>query len=508
MQSVEDARLATLELRAESTEELTPDRAIELLEDRRNGITIEDLRRGVLAAFEPAKGLRRGRGPVTVDDFRCLMTMNKFIYEPSGDLWPASSVNHRLPPVAVVNPDGSPKLNKQGEPIYEPASAWIAEHRPVEQMTWSPGDGKLIRDKLIAMEGGWIEHQGARAFNLYTPPTIRLGDAAKATPWIEHLERVYPEHAEHLTAWFSHRVQRPGEKVNHGVVLGGAPGIGKDTLLAPIREAVGPWNFNDVSPIQLLGSFNGFLQSVVLRVSEARDMGEQNRYQLYEHCKTLLAQPPEVLRIDRKHLAEYAIPNVVGLIFTTNRPTEAFYLPADDRRHYVATSEAKQGDFDADHWRRFWHWYVEEGGLGHVAAYLHGVDLDDWDPFAPPPKTDAFKAIVDASRAPEDSDMADALDALGWPDVLTLDAVEQATADAGFQDWLRERRNRRQIPHRFAGAGYAPVRNDAAKDGLFKIQGRRQALYGREQLTVAERLGAARKLINSERSSWPARSVE
>jgi hypothetical protein len=43
-------------------------------------------------------------------------------------------------------------------------------------------------------------------------------------------------------------VQRPQEKINHALVLGGAQGIGKDTLLEPVKRAVGPWNFEGVSP--------------------------------------------------------------------------------------------------------------------------------------------------------------------------------------------------------------------------------------------------------------------
>ena len=31
-------------------------------------------------------------------------------------------------------------------------------------------------------------------------------------------------------------------KVNHALVLGGEPGIGKDTLIEPVKGAVGPWN--------------------------------------------------------------------------------------------------------------------------------------------------------------------------------------------------------------------------------------------------------------------------
>ena len=100
----------------------------------------------------------------------------------------------------------------------------------------------------------------------------------KADPWLAHVRKVYPNDADRIIKWLAHRVQRPHEKINHALVLGGLQGIGKDTLLEPVKRAVGPWNFAEVSPQQLLGRFNGFLKSVILRVSEARDLGEVNRF--------------------------------------------------------------------------------------------------------------------------------------------------------------------------------------------------------------------------------------
>ena len=121
--------------------------------------------------------------------------------------------------------------------------------------------------------GRLVRPTGMPVFNLYRPPVIepRAGDAG---PWLRHVERLYGNDADHIIRWCAHRVQRPDEKINHALVLGGKQGIGKDTLLEPVKHAVGPWNFIEVSPQQVLGRFNGFLKSVILRVSEARDLGD------------------------------------------------------------------------------------------------------------------------------------------------------------------------------------------------------------------------------------------
>ena len=440
------------------------------------------------------------------------MPMHSYIFAPTRDMWPADSVNVRVRPISVgVNEDGKPK--------FIAASVWLDRNKPVEQMTWAPGEPQLIRDRLIT-EGGWIARKGAMVFNLYRPPTLALGDPSKAGKWLDHVRLVYPADADHIIRCLAHRVQRPQEKINHALVLGGLQGIGKDTLLEPVKRAVGPWNFAEVSPQQLLGRFNGFLKSVILRVTEARDLGDVNRYQFYDHLKAIIAAPPDVLRVDEKNLREYSIPNVCGVIITTNHKTDGIYLPADDRRHYVAWSDLTKDDFAADYWPKLWSWY-DRGGDRHVAAYLAALDLSGFDPKAPPPKTQAFWDIVDASRAPEDAELADVIDALSKdkdpngepipPVAFTLAAVlAQATAMApkdkddkpersSFAYWLADRKNRRLIPHRFEQCGYSPVRNDAAKDGLWKVNGARQVIYALASLI------AARPACRRRTGAWPRR---
>jgi hypothetical protein len=276
-------------------------------------------------------------------------------------------------------------------------------------------------------------------------------------------------------------------------VLGGAQGIGKDTLLEPVKRAIGPWNFSEVSPQHMLGRFNGFLRSVILRVSEARDLGDIDRFQFYDHMKAYTAAPPDVLRVDEKNLREYTLSNCVGIIITTNHKTDGIFLPPDDRRHFVAWSDLTKEDFGTGYWSNLWSWY-RDGGDRHVAAFLSEYDLASFDAKAPPPKTQAFWEIVDASRAPEDAELADLIDILGSPAALTLAQIA-GRATGTFAEWLRDRKNFRRIPHRLEDCGYVAVRNDGPKDGLWKIDGKRQVIYAKAELPVRERIAAASDLI-------------
>jgi Family of unknown function (DUF5906) len=287
-------------------------------------------------------------------------------------------------------------------------------------------------------------------------------------------------------------VQLPNKKINHSLVMGGLQGIGKDSMLAPVRYAVGTWNFYDVSPTHLLGRFNNFAKSVILRVDEARDLGEVDRFKFYDHTKIYTAAPPEVLRVDEKFLREHYVFNVLGFIITTNHKTDGIYLPADDRRHFVAWSDCTKEEFTPDYWNELWGWY-ENGGFGHVAAYLTELDISTFDPNAPPPKTPAFWDIVGASVAPEDAELADAIDALGTPPALHLKLLI-AAATGDIAEWLMNRKNRRAIPHRLERCGYVSVRNPNAKDGYWVIDGARQPVYAKNTLSVSDRLAAANKL--------------
>ncbi|MBT1511784.1 PriCT-2 domain-containing protein [Bradyrhizobium sp. SRL28] len=429
---------------------------------------------------------------ISLQDFYAYLPRHTYIFAPTGEMWVAISVNSRLPGVPMLKKDGSPVLDENGKPQYYRPSHWLDKNRAVEQLSWAPGLPEVIKGQLIS-EGGWFVREGCYVFNLYKPPLPIPKSAEAATLWLNHLRKIYADDADHIIKWLAHRVQRPHEKINHAIVLGGKQGIGKDTLLEPVKRAVGPWNFIEVSPQMILGRFNGHLKSVVLRISEARDLGEFDRFKFYDHTKSFIAAPPDVLRIDEKHRNEYAIPNVCGVIITTNHKSDGIFLPPDDRRHFVAWSDFDKSAFSPAYWNELWQWYGK-GGLDVVAHYLATLDLSDFDPKAPPPQTPAFFEIANASRTPEDAELADALDEMGWPDAVTIFQVQVASKSNDFVEFLKDRRNSRKIPHRFESCDYTPVRNPDAKDGLWRIRGRRQVIYARSGLDAEKRTAAAKAL--------------
>jgi hypothetical protein len=437
----------------------------------------------------PPTAIRSADDAIGLDDFYAVPASSQFLFTPTRELWPGDSVNGILPPVQLP-------VKRNGKWVMLKPTAWLKQYRRVEQITWAPGLPEIIEDKLI-FDGGWQERPGAHCLNLYRPPQIVLGDAAAATPWLNHLHLLYPQDGDDIINWLAHRVQHPGQKPNHALVLGGGQGIGKDMILQPVKMAVGPWNFQEISPTNLLESWNPFVKAVVLRMNEAHDLGESesaNRYALYERVKVYAASPPDVLRCNDKYIRQHYVPNVLGLIVTTNHKSDGVYLPSDDRRHLVAWSHHSKEEFSAEYFNRLWQWLLREGGNEHVAAYLAQHDLSVFDPCALPRQTAAFFDVVAASQAPEDAELADVLDEIGngqgRPDVCCLWLLATSPRGATLE-WLLDRRQRRSIPHRMERCGYIACRNPDSDDGLWRINGRRQVLYAKVSLTPAQQLRAA-----------------
>jgi hypothetical protein len=437
---------------------------------------------------------RRPKKGIRLEDFIAYLPQHLYIFIATREPWPASSVNAKIGAFVLRNRDGTPKLNEKGAPIKMAASLWLDKNHAAAQMTWAPGEPLEVKDRLVA-DGGWFEKKGVTTFNLYRPPNIVHGDAANVGPWLNHINKIYPKDAEHILNWMAHRVQHPEIKINHALLLGGGQGIGKDTMLEPVKRAVGAWNFKEVSPSAMMERFNGFLKSVVLRINEVRDLGEISRYNFYEHMKPYITSPPDVLRVDEKNLKAHDIFNCCGIVMTTNHKLDGIYLPADDRRTYVAWSDFKKEDFTEAYWNEIWSFY-DNGGDRNIAAWLAQRDISSFNPKAPPFKTDAWHAIVGSNIAPEESELSDALELLGNPNALILAWIETVAMLVGGNlfAWLDDPKNNRAIPHKLASLGYTAVVNpDSAKRSTrWRINKVQQVVYAKDSLSERDRIEAVR----------------
>jgi hypothetical protein len=450
------------------------------------------------------KDLRSAGGSSTLapqlKDFVGYSPRNLFYYTPTGQVWTADGINARFAEVKYDPFDDKLKMR---------ASNYISRSAGVDALTWFPGVPMIVDGKHY-VAGGWMDAPG-RTYNTYRPgPVLPPPPWNDPGPWLWHVHFLYPEHADYIIKWLAFAVRNPGIKINHALCLFGPPRIGKDTLLVPARYAVGAWNFAETNVTTIYSGWTTHLAAVITRVNEIHDLGDGNkinRYQLYEKMKTMLAAPPESNEINGKYAVQYMSPNVANFVIGSNHKVGGLYLPADDERHYVAWSPRTRETLDADYlaatnerlegganeyFKRL-HAWLDDGGIAAVAAYLqHVVDLSAFDPKANPPKTDAWREIVAANMAAEDTEWSDVLEALGTPPVVT---VGQIKVQAGRQslvsliDWMNKNR-RGGIDHRFESNGYGRVANAGTKDGRWKIDKKNEVVYGRRDLTARQHFAA------------------
>src|SRR5258708_37852706 len=80
----------------------------------------------------------RPREGVTLDSFVAYMPQHTYIFIPTREMRPASSVNERVPPVTIVDAAGNPIL-KDGKQQRIPASRSLDATTPDEQAECAPG---------------------------------------------------------------------------------------------------------------------------------------------------------------------------------------------------------------------------------------------------------------------------------------------------------------------------------------------------------------------------------
>src|SRR5262245_16669550 len=71
---------------------------------------------------------------IELADFYAFMPMHNYIFAPARQTWPGASVNSRIAPIDTG------KTDADGKPLKIKASAWLDSNRPVEQMSWLPGE--------------------------------------------------------------------------------------------------------------------------------------------------------------------------------------------------------------------------------------------------------------------------------------------------------------------------------------------------------------------------------
>lgn len=436
----------------------------------------DDLEKLAQQAEDDTDFARRRRG---MEDFRYDEQQGAYWDTTTGNLISAKSVNGAIPKDEwPTRPDGR---NGQLKP-YPPADAIndVDTGLTVEGSTWWPGMPTFIQD-IVVTDRGPIKIRGACCYNSYVPPDrSKLRTDQNPDPWIEHVQFLFPDpvEQEQFFNWAAHMVQRPDEKVNHGLVMAGAQGIGKDTALLPLRWGVGEWNTAEIEPDVVNRQYNGYVKSVMLIINEVRPHDEDHKASnFYNQLKPLLASPPEMLAMEIKYANPIYVRNLCHVILTTNDPL-SMYIPPEDRRLFVMRSPLPDPKttpiFSPDYFHQM-HDYLADGGSDAVVRWLLNRPLDNWQPAAPPPMTTGKQAIIESAhqvrRTVADDVIEACMETLGSPQVIFARDLSDIVNQGNFFDDRREANKAlqaRNFHFKMSEWGYEPVRNPDASEWRIK----------------------------------------
>jgi len=354
-----------------------------------------DLELLALADQKEKEFVRRKR---IMADFRYDEQQEKFWDTTTGNLLGAKSVD------GAIHRIDWPVYGEEEKPL-KPSLAInaIDSGLTVEGSTWWPGRDQFIENMVIS-ERGAMDLKGAVCYNSYIPPIhSKKNPGGSPDKWIKHVKKLYPDPIEHEHFFdvCAHMIQHPEEKVNHGIVMAGSQGIGKDTALLPVRHGVGEWNAAEIGPDAITSSYNPHVKSVLLVINEVRPNDEDFKASnFYNMLKPLLASPPDMLPMTLKYANTIYVRNLCHVLLTTNDPL-TMYIPAEDRRLFVMTSALEDpkisDDFEPGYFDEI-HAYLAAGGTSAVIWWLRMRNLKGFAAAAPPPMTRGKKAIIESAH--------------------------------------------------------------------------------------------------------------
>lgn len=364
----------------------------------------------------------------------------------------------------------------KGEPTKKLRTKNIC--KAYDTMTYAPGEPKVISGNTL---------------NIWRPSSMipRAGDPK---PWLDLVGRLMGDSTEHFLDWCAYTAQNPEGKINHALLLYSQhQGVGKGTVVEPLRRVVGTRNTSQIHGSQLTEAFNGFLLRSKLLLVDELDLEDKQRE--YNRMKPMLASPPETLSVNEKNLRRRDVQNRVAVILMTNNRF-SLAIEEDDRRLYpIEITADSMTPADA---RSIWRWYVE-GGFETVAEYLLTRDVSKFDPKARPAITELKQDMADYALTEADQTVRRYLDAKGNPICTLPDKVMQW--DMGNPAGGRQP-SRKQVAGALARAGYVRKRCQWREDGKVKEA---SVLVRREMLEAVSRLEGREvmEMVNKEQPVGP-----
>lgn len=456
-----------------------------------------ELSMGTLIKAAMEHGWVQKTGDVPMEDFIFYAPgEGNFLYGKTLDKWKASSVDVTVSP---INVDG--KVMK--------ASDWLKIHRRATSLAHDPSIQEEFVHGVNCVNGELVPSVGAAVFNTYRRPTIALGDAEKADPFLKHCQLLFnkPGDCDQFLNYWGHLVQRAGDKLRFALMLTGEQGTGKDTTVEFCIPAIGSWNTANIDPAALASGFNEYAAATLIRISETANLQDMNKWALNESLKVLIAGSPDFCIVNPKFGHKFTVRLHGGVIITSNHLLSSIFIPEDDRRYDViecatlaemglkpkdeaiAKVEGDEEQLAAlvgqyartrrDYFSNLWEWFHAKDGARHVAAYLHERSLTGFSAALGQRKTAAHKEVVHHGMI-GDEWLRDIIDTSKYPDVLNGTWILERAVGMGE----KKENVQARMGHALRRMGYEVLTNPGHGDGRWRLNGAQCRIYKKRGFTI------------------------
>ena len=242
--------------------------------------------------------------------------------------------------------------------------------REVFDITYAPGDPRFIDTEVPDVP----------VLNYWRPSTIQAQTVSEEQiiPWLEHVLFVLGSVIERdrFIKWCAFVVQHPRLKPNWHFLIMSIQGLGKDTMVLPLKLAVGDGNWIEELIYGVASPFNDLIENKLLIVGETAQpkTGHMSAHDVGTRLKPLLAQPPERFTVNKKYKSLYVIPNRIALILFSNE-LNPLLLDRDQRRVHVVNRRAAKPEPPL-YYENLIAW-LGGGGSELAAAYLLSYPLTE-----------------------------------------------------------------------------------------------------------------------------------
>lgn len=261
-----------------------------------------------------------------------------------------------------------------------------------------------------------FEEEGRKWINTFRPPYWKA-EGGEIETWLEYIEHLIPNVDERrwFIQWLAFKARSPGTPGPAVLMVAREQGAGRGTLF-DIMERYWGERFTRTVPFTTFtgkthqSQYNewqvGSVMAFVNESSEATDGSTyQTKHNTYEHLKEVLDPRPRRIEVRVKGRDNYVALTHTSIIVASNH-VNALPIDESDRRICVITNG---GSMPAALAEAIHEWKRHDANMGALQEWLWDVDLEGYNPFAPPPLFEGKTRMAEANKTILDEAVEDAL---------------------------------------------------------------------------------------------------